>query len=77
MHLVRNERLKLSAAFLNTIAVTIIGTGLVAPFFAFLYGLSNLTSDQVRFFGLAAPGWVFLGAGLHLVARHILGGLRE
>ena len=34
--LARNERIKLSATFLNNIAVAVIGTGLVAPFFAVL-----------------------------------------
>lgn len=72
----RNERIKLSATFLNNLAVAVIGAGLVAPFFAVLYGLSNLTSDQMRFFGLAAPGWVLMGAGIHYIGRSVLGGLR-
>lgn len=71
------ERTKLSATFLDTVAVVITGTGLVAPFFAFLYGLSNLSADQIRFFALAAPGWVIPGVGLHLIARAVLGGLGE
>jgi hypothetical protein len=73
---VENERKKLAATFLNNVAVTIVGTGLVAPFFAALYGLSAMTPEQVRFFGLAAPGWVILGGGIHFVARSILGGLK-
>ena len=77
MSLIDNERRKLTATFLNNVAVTIVGTGLVAPFFAILYGLSNLTMDQVRFFGLAAPGWVLIGYGAHRLALAVLGGLRE
>lgn len=74
---VRHERSKLSATFINNIAVAVIATGLVAPFFTALYGLTNLTAEQIRFFGLAAPGWVIMGAGLHYVARTILGGLEK
>ena len=74
--LARNERKKLSATFLNNVAVAVIATGLVAPFFAVLYGLSSLTAEQVRFFGLAAPGWVLMGAAIHYVGRAVLGGLK-
>lgn len=75
--LVGNERAKLSATFLNNVAVAVLGSGLIAPFFVMLYGLGNLSADQIRFFGLAAPGWVILGVGLHFLARSVLGGLRE
>ncbi len=47
MSLVHNERAKLSATFLNNIAVAVIGSGLIAPFFVALYGLGNLTPDQI------------------------------
>lgn len=77
MSLIDNERAKLSATFLNNIAVAVIGSGLIAPFFVVLYGLGNLSADQVRFFGLAAPGWVLLGGGLHYLARGALGRLKE
>ncbi|MBY0295607.1 MAG: hypothetical protein K2X71_06155 [Methylobacterium sp.] len=74
---VGTERTKLSATFLDTVAVAITGTGLVAPFFASLYGLSTLSADQIRFFALAAPGWDILRMGLHLVARAVRCGLGE
>lgn len=77
MSLIDNERAKLSATFLNNIAVAVIGSGLIAPFFVVLYGLGNLNTDQIRFFGLAAPGWVLLGGGLHYIARGTLGRLKE
>ena len=70
----RTERTKLSATFVNNVAVAVIATGLIAPFFAILYGLSNLSPEQVRLFGLAAPGWVIMGGGLHYIARAILRG---
>ena len=75
--LVSNECVKLSATFLNNVAVAVIGSGLIAPFFVVLYGLGSLSADQIRFFGLAAPGWVILGVGLHFLARAALGGLQE
>ena len=77
MNLSHNERVKLTAAFLNNLAVAIIGTGLVAPFFAILYGLSNLDSGQIRLFAVAGPVWLLIGAGLHMIARGVLGAVRE
>ena len=41
-----------------------------------LYGISSLSGDQVRFFGLAAPGWVLIAIGVHYVARAILREIR-
>lgn len=76
MSLVHNERTKLTATFLNTVAVATIGASLVVPFFALLYGLGG-DAIQIRNFALAAPVWFLIGVGIHLIARAVLGGLKE
>lgn len=58
MSLVHNERIKLTATFLNTTAVAVLAAGLIGPFFAVLYGLSSMSSEQVRFLAVAAPVWL-------------------
>jgi len=42
MHLVFNERAKLTASWFNTLATALIAAGAFAPAVAFLYGLSVL-----------------------------------
>jgi hypothetical protein len=46
MSLIDNERAKLSATFSNNIAVAVIGSGLIAPFFVVLYGLENFSGER-------------------------------
>ena len=68
------ERLKISATYLNGIAIAIFAVGSLAPFFSYLYG----SGEQSR------PLWVVLtvsaictaaSGGLHLIARRILKGM--
>lgn len=74
-HTIHNERMKLTANYLNGIALAVLGVGAFAPLVAFLYGTSNMT----------LPAWVvpagfvicvFTSFGLHWAARHILGRMR-
>lgn len=76
-NLIRNERLKLTATFLNNVAITVIGASLVGPFFVVLYGFGTIEAARVREFALSAPAWFLIGVGIHLVGRAILGGLKE
>jgi hypothetical protein len=74
--LVHNERTKLTAGWLNTLATALIAAGVFAPGVAVLYGLSNLSVGR----GLIAAslvGCIALGAAIHLGARALLGRLRE
>jgi hypothetical protein len=73
---IENERTKLTATLINNTAIAIIGTGVIAPFFAILYGLSSLSADQIRLFAISVPTWIIVGVALHLIARGILGGLK-
>jgi len=76
MHLVHNERTKLTATWINTLAAALIAAGAVAPVTAILYGLAALPVGIGRVVGLAA-GCVALGVAVHLRARAVLGSLRE
>ena len=75
MSFCRDEQTKLTATFLNTVAVAIIVAGTIAPLFSVLYGLATLTVDQIRFIALAAPTWFLIGIAIHSLARLVLRGL--
>jgi hypothetical protein len=76
MHLIHNERTKLTATWINTLAAALIAAGAVAPVAAVLYGLSALPISPGRLTVLAFACAV-LGFGIHVVARAQLGRLRE
>ena len=76
MHLVHNERTKLTATWINTLAAAFIAAGAVAPIAAILYGLSAFPVAPERLVGLAIA-CVAIGVGIHMLARAELGRLRE
>ena len=76
MHLVHNERTKLTATWINTLAAAFIAAGAVAPIAAVLYGLSALPVELGRLISLALA-CVTIGCGIHFLARAQLGRLRE
>jgi hypothetical protein len=76
MHLVHNERTKLTAGWLNALATALVAAGFFAPAAALLYGLSQFPVSAAYMFSLAL-GCLGLGAGLHLLARAVLGRLLE
>jgi hypothetical protein len=74
--LVHNERTKLTASWLNTLATALIAAGVFAPGIAVLYGISSLSIGN----GLVVAvliGCIVLGAAIHLAAWLLLGSLRE
>jgi hypothetical protein len=73
LHLVFNERAKLTATRLNTLATARIAAGALAPAAAFLYGLSTLPFSGVAMFALVLGCF----GCLHLIALWTLGRLRE
>ena len=73
---IENERTKLTATLINNTAMAVIGTGVIAPFFAIRYGLGSLGADQARLFAVSAPIWIIVGVALNLIARAILGWLK-
>lgn len=72
---VADERTKLSATFMNGIAITMVAAGSIAPLAAFSYGLPNAArGSTLALIGLA---WFAGGFALHLIARWMLRGLKE
>jgi len=76
MFLVHNERTKLTASWLNTLATAIIAAGVFAPASALLYGLSELRIGLGFVVGLTLGCFVF-GLALHLGGVVFLRRLRE
>ena len=68
----RNEQLKLSATFLNGIAVALFAIGVFGPIFSFAQ--SGVVSLAMT---LLAPGCGFVGFALHLFGRRLLEGIEE
>lgn len=59
-----NKRLELLATWLNNIAVAFVVVGFIGP------AVNGQTA------GATGVAWILVGAGLHYLARSILGGLR-
>ena len=69
--MIRNEQTKLTATFINGMAVATFAVGGLAPIFSTIYGQNDPTWTL-----LALCGVCFLTAlGLHLLARGVLKGL--
>ena len=69
--LIHNERTKLTATYLNSLAVATTAVGGVAPFVAiFTNGLSTLKALALGI------GWLLASVSLHWIARRILGALK-
>jgi hypothetical protein len=76
MSLVHNERTKLTANWLSTLATALVAAGTFGPFAAQMLGLSNPAVGHI--FLAALAGVCFLGGlALHLGGRVFLGRLRE
>jgi hypothetical protein len=77
MSLIRNERVKLTATWLNTLAAATIVTGVLAPTVALVFGFSTSGTVSAGLFAGATAVWLLIGGGLHMAARHLLGRLQE
>ena len=73
LDLVRNERLKIAASYLNGIAIALLAVGGIAPVIAGATSNSTGVSVSVALISLVCG---FTSAALHLLAWRILGGLR-
>jgi hypothetical protein len=70
MSKIADEQIKLTASFLNGIAVALVVAGAVAPLAALTYGLPG--AARGGFVALFGGAWILAGAMLHLVARRVL-----
>ena len=75
MSLVRNERVKLTANWLNALAAGIVVTGAIAPLVAALYGVPGPAQASPASITVLTLVWVAAGIALHLSARRLLGRL--
>jgi hypothetical protein len=76
MFLVHNERTKLTASWLNTLATAPIAAGAFAPAAAWLYGLSALPVGAF-YLSVVAVACAVAGSSLHVFALATLRRLRE
>ncbi len=70
----RNERLKITATWLNGSAIAALAVGCFAPITAFATGTVPVTIDRLA---LLAAVWLFVSLALHVVSRQILGRIEE
>lgn len=74
--LARNERRKLTATMLNSLASGTILIALVGPFVGLGLGTIQLNTDMLNVIGLSAFG-VVLASMVHRLARDLLKGMEE
>ncbi len=67
-----NERRKLFATRLNTLAAGSVVTGVFAPAAAYLYGINSTAPYH---WWLIGPAWLFVAGSLHPLAQFTLGKL--
>jgi hypothetical protein len=73
---VHNERLKLTATFVNGVAVATVGVGVVTPIVAYLLDLQGLRQAGAGPTVIVGGALFVIGFVLHGVARRLLGDLR-
>lgn len=71
MSLIKNERLKLTATYLNGVSIAVFAVGGLAPVFSGVYATTGLTTLHLVLSGVC----FFASFGIHLGARAILKGL--
>ena len=77
MNHVFNERIKLGASALNTLATASITVGVLAPLAAYLYGLAVPSATRALWeLLLSGLAWFLVAAALHYGAQRLLGLLR-
>ena len=76
MHLVHNERTKLTAAWLNTLATALLGAGALVPSAAWLYGFS-VAPVETGALVVISLACIVVSAVIHSVGLALLGSLRE
>lgn len=69
----QDEKTKITATFLNGIAISMVVSGGVAPLLASSYQVLGATGTGAIAF--ISGGWIATGFAVHLLARWILGGL--
>ncbi|HEX8166970.1 MAG TPA: hypothetical protein VF601_14455 [Beijerinckiaceae bacterium] len=76
MSVIHNERVKLTATWLNTLASATATVGVLAPLASIVYGLGPSQPSLIALVPAMAI-WFFAALALHLGARRMLRGLRQ
>jgi hypothetical protein len=74
--LVGNERVKLTATWLNTLATATVTVGTLAPLASAVYGIGPSPLNPAVLLAMVTI-WSLAGLALHLGARYVLGWLRH
>ena len=74
---VHNERTKLTATLLNGVAIASVVAGVITPLAALSFGFGSTSSRNTIAALLISFAWLNVGLSLHIVARIVLGRLRE
>lgn len=77
MSLVPNERIKLTAGLLNTVAGFALTAGGLGPLIALSFGLTTSSPLSNLALGLIIAIWMIVGLSFHWIARRLLGNLRS
>jgi hypothetical protein len=73
----RNERIKLLANAFDRASTACFTLGAIGPIAAVVYAGTGAVRLGAGFFVAAAASWLLAAIALHIVAREILGGLRD
>ncbi|MEM0942847.1 MAG: hypothetical protein AAGI70_02770 [Pseudomonadota bacterium] len=71
---IREAQLKLSADFVNRLAVNFFAIGVITPVAVLLFGFGPVAATGLEI-GLASIGFLVTSGALHYLARHMLRGL--
>ena len=77
MSLVENERTKLLAGALDRMSTACVTVGIVAPGASLVYGFGGRLDAPAWFLLVAFVAWSLGALILHLVARWVLGGIKQ
>jgi len=75
MHLVHNERVKLTAGWLQTAAGAALAIGILTPLAAWFYAASSRVRPATLLIGVLI--WFVASVILHCFAQWVLGGLSD
>lgn len=70
----RNDRRRLTANFINTIAAALIITGSLVPVISLTYSLAK---PQTGYWPVFLLAWLTVGIAMHMTARRVLSGVEE
>ena len=74
--LIRNERLKLTANWMNAFSIAVMTAGVLGPIAYFLFGLGTKPVNPIYIVEVALC-CVVVSVGLHMIGRALLGELEH